>query len=311
MAIVMEDVAPDELAAELAEKSLGIPALRVIRQRLSNSGKSVYRVDLPGGESVVLRTSTRPGTFAYTKFNLNVLRSLGLPVQLVLAAGRIRGNGSYIVLDWIPGRDLLFELSAMSDRQITGVAERVVDCQRRVARLPLGEGFGWAAIGQKGGLKSWGEMFGKVDLNPPADDGTLVAGLQVRVRRVRARLEDYFASVQATPFLDDMTAKNVIVEDGTMRGLIDADFICYGDPLLAVGATMASIAEEAPEAGAFYGEELMRCWNPNVEQRAATCFYAAACAMGTLRGLDTTTEPIRAEIMGRTIGDWLAQAEAL
>jgi len=38
-------------------------------------------------------------------------------------------------------------------------------------------------------------------------------------------------AVPAICFLDDLTTKNVIVQDGVLQGVVDFDHVCYGDPL--------------------------------------------------------------------------------
>ncbi len=295
----MEDVAREDPATELARQALGIRPDRVVRQLLSNSGKQIYRIYLPGGESIVLRIGTSAATFAYTKYNLNVLRSLGLPVQSVLASGRTRDGGSYIVLDWVPGRDLIYELSALSHLQTDSVARKVVDYQQRMARLPLGGGFGWAQVGAKAPLRNWNEMFGTVDENITVEDGSGLGNLQTRIHRLRARMQKYLAQVKPVAFLDDLTAKNVIVEHGELRGVIDVDYICYGDPLLSVGATVAMIAEQGAETD--YGQQLLEMWNPDEAQRTAVWFYAAVMAMGTLQAMDWQSR----DTLGRRIENWL------
>lgn len=107
MLAVLDEVTAEDEAVELTARGLGVRTLKVVCQPLSNSGKTVYRVYLPHGESVVLRTSVRPETFRFTRLNIEVLRALGLPVQSVLAEGRTESGGSYILLNWVPGRDLI------------------------------------------------------------------------------------------------------------------------------------------------------------------------------------------------------------
>lgn len=115
--------------------------------------------------------------------------------------------------------------------------------------------------------------------------------------------------MRATAFLDDLTTKNVLVEQGTLSGIIDVDFVCYGDPLLTVGATLASIAADVPE-GVFYGNELARCWAPTAVQRQAIWFYAALWAIGSLSQTDASTQPARARALGAAAESWLGLAEA-
>jgi len=73
MPIVLDEVAGESQALQLAERALGARPLRAVRQGLSESGKNVYRIELAEGQSVVLRTSDRPRTFAFTRQNLTAL----------------------------------------------------------------------------------------------------------------------------------------------------------------------------------------------------------------------------------------------
>src|ERR1700743_1817385 len=71
-----------------------------------------------------------------TRPNLEVLRWLGLPVPTVLSAGSTGSGGSYILLSWLPGQDLVYELAAMNRSQMSRLAEQWVDLQQRVSQLP-------------------------------------------------------------------------------------------------------------------------------------------------------------------------------
>ena len=51
----------------------------------------------------------------------------------------------------------------------------------------------------------------------------------------------YFAEVRRVPFLDDTCTKNVLVHDGALTGIVDVDWVCFGDGLLTVALTRASL----------------------------------------------------------------------
>jgi aminoglycoside phosphotransferase len=295
-------------AAEFVAKSLGVRPLAMTRQQLSSSGNVVYRADLPKGNSVVVRANALPNTFAFTGRNLKALRVLGLPVQSVLATGRTTSGGSFIILNWLPGSDLVHELHCMTRAQMTRLAEQVVDYQRRLALLPKSEGFGWAPVGQNGPRRRWSEVFGGKLSPTEADDGTQLGSWRARLCQIRSRLEPYFDWVRPNAFLDDLTTKNLLVENGILSGMIDIDFICYGDPLLAVGATMASIAADVAEDGTIYGEELVRLWHPNTTQRKAIWFYAALWTVGAM-SMSDSTDAVRTARLGRAAQLWLDLAE--
>jgi aminoglycoside phosphotransferase (APT) family kinase protein len=279
----MITVAEDQQEAiDIVRRALGIAPIDAVRQHLSNSGKAVYRVALEDGKNVALRISSSPRAFARTGHNLNALRSIQLPVPRLLASGETEAGGSFVILDWIPGRDLVQELNAMNLAQMTRLASQITELQRRVCRLPLGTAFGWAAIGQAGSHRSWSEVFGSPLSQPPPEDGTLLSSLRARLARSRADLDPYLLSVRPVCFLDEMTTKNVLVENGTLRGIIDVDCVCYGDPLLAVGATVAALVADMKVPFRYYGSALMRCWRSDAIRRRATWFYAALWMIGAL-----------------------------
>ena len=65
-----------------------------------------------------------------------------------------------------------------------------------------------------------------------------------QVDRVAARHEThraYFERVARTPFLDDTTTKNVIIDNGKLSGIVDIDMVCFGDPLFTVALTRMSL----------------------------------------------------------------------
>jgi aminoglycoside phosphotransferase (APT) family kinase protein len=287
----------DDQAAAIARQALNVQPKHVVRQTLTQSGNDVFRADLADGRSVVLRTSPRRGAFAHTARNLEALRRLDLPVQNVLAAGTIgpparesapsaaEPSGSFIVLDWLAGRDLGFELPTMSREDMTRVAETVTDVQRRVATLPRSTGFGWAPIGRNADAPRWTEIFGPAP-EPTAEgvphDPALprLDRLRARLASVRRRVEPHFDSVRPICFLDDLTTKNVLIENGRLTGLIDFDEVCYGDPLMSVGSTLAHLATDVGPSGQFYGEELVRLASPGPDALRAIRFYAALWTLG-------------------------------
>jgi protein O-GlcNAc transferase len=292
------------LAAKLIETALGRAPIALVRQTLSQSGNAVFRVSLPARRDVALRVSPQPGAYAYTRRNLDRLRCLGLRVQSVLASGTTDDGGSFIVLDWLPGRDLVHELPSMSRSQMTHMADMVVDIHKRVGTLPVARGFGWAPIGESPAKRRWTDVFG----TPPPDgepageqpnqaspDARSIDRLRARLRRLRRSLESYFADVRPLCFLDDLTTRNVLAENGELRGIIDVDFVCFGDPLMSVGTTLAEIVADVGDGGRYYGEELVRSWEPTPAGRQAIRFYAALWVVGMMNAAQIAGDSARAD----------------
>ncbi len=64
------------------------------------------------------------------------------------------------------------------------------------------------------------------------------------VAKVEERLykfENYFSQIRPVAFLDDITTKNVIVHKGKLSGIVDVDWVCFGDSLLTVALARMSL----------------------------------------------------------------------
>lgn len=297
-------------AAAVAQAALKTGVVHVSRQTLTQSGNAIFRVELTDGRAVAVRINPRRGMFSYTQHNLDALRKLGLPVPHVLASGATPAQGSFIILEWVPGQDLQYELDSMSAPQMTRIAETVTGYQQRVASLPESKGFGWAPIRRHATTAQWTHIFGLPSTEEPRDDAPALEHVRARLRAVRRSVEPYFASLRPTCFLDDMTVKNVLVEHGDLQGIIDVDFVCYGDPLMALGTTLAHIAADVGEAGRFYGKELIRCAAPSRDARRAIYFYSSLWMTGFLAAAEAAGETQRAAGLLQAADVMLCSAEA-
>lgn len=299
-----------DTAAALVWHALQIEPVSLVPQLLTQSGNTIHRVELTDGRTVVLRVSPQPAAFAHTASNLDALRALGLPVQQVLAAGPAAPGQSFVILNWLDGFDLKFALPAMRADQMAAVAARVTDCQQRVAGLPASRGFGWAPIGRNAAHARWTDLFGAPASAPDAVEATPLNHLRARLRAMRATLEPYFAACTPVCFLDDLTTRNVIVDNGTLSGFIDLDFVCYGDPLLQVGTTLAYLAADVGDAGRAYGDALVDCWSPSGDARRAMYFYAGLWATGFLAAAETAGDAWRIRMLEPAARALLDAAEA-
>jgi aminoglycoside phosphotransferase len=302
-------IGEDEVAA-LTQAVLHKTPLFIRRQALTQSGNAVFRVQLVDGRSIAVRMNRRNGAFGFTPHNLDVLRKLGLPVPRVLASGAMPQGGGFIMLEWMPGHDLQYELAQMSEVQMTLLAQTVTDYQRRVASLPQSNGFGWAPIGRNASSARWTDLFGAPSNDVPANGAPAIDHVRARLRAVRLSVEPYFAALRPTCFLDDLTVKNVMVEHGALCGIIDVDFVCYGDPLMAIGTTLAHISADVGHAGDFYGEELIRCAAPSPDALRAIHFYNALWTTGFLSAAQAAGQASRVEELLPLADSALRLAEA-
>jgi len=275
----------------LVAEVLGVQPSATIFQSFGHNSVT-YEAVLPG-RSVMVRMNADASVFAATERNIAVLKELGLPVPVVLASNlsQTRYLFSYIILDKIPGRDLRYELAGMTGTQMTRLAEQIVGYQRRVLTLPLGTGYGYVGIGETGPYSSWLELV-RSEVEP------------VPV----SRFESYFQQVRPVCFLDDITVKNVIVQNGELQGLIDFDCVCYGDPLYWLALTAVGVVSDVGAAGQFYGEELKRLWGLTPQQEQVLAFYCALMAQGFVRGMAAQETPEWNRRMQNATDQWLAMS---
>lgn len=287
-------------------------------------GIAVHAVQMTGGQQsevwevtlseslVILRLNSDLHFFDTTACNLDVLASLGLPAPRVLAAGLSLTcpPQSYLILTHLSGRDLRHELAFMTEPQMTRLAERIASFQTKVGTLPLGTGYGYVGIGGRGEHSSWWDVLGG------SPDASLCLGSDGRVhelwRRVRALVaahEPYLRSVPPTCFLDDITVKNVLVQDGELQGLVDFDCVCYGDPLYWLGLTTVGVVSDLGLLALFYVRELQRFLSLTEEQRRVSLFYAAWIALSFVeRFAAGETQEWLARMMG-SVADWVTELE--
>ncbi len=198
----------------------------------------------------------------------------------------------------------------MTPAQMTCVAERIVDYQRRVATLPHGTGFGWVPIGELGPFTSWRQLVqAELDKHTSGVQGAEWGRWESRVRGLARSLDPYLRQVVPTCFLDDVTTKNVIVQDGELQGMVDFDVVCYGDPLYMVGLTATAVVSDVGTRELFYVEELCRCWGLTDLQRRVIAFYAASFALDFMRHFHAVGSEEWNVRMLQAVERWVATAE--
>lgn len=266
----------EELVVEkMGEKPIGIERMTFGHQ------STVYDVSLPS-KSIILRFNENPKVFERTRHNISVLRQLGLPTPTVIHSNLSHDRyPAYMILAKIPGRDLRFEMEKMSKAELSQLAEQIVSYQQLVAQLPKGEGYGWVPIGYKGDYQSWADIVFR-DLNRHIDniENQLSKREINRLLYQAEELRTYFDQVEPVCFLDDITIKNVMILDGKLQGLIDLDWVCYGDPLYMVGLTQTAILSDINEEAIYYIDQLCQYWSISKQMRNEVVnFYSMVHAL--------------------------------
>ena len=124
-----------------------------------------------------------------------------------------------------------------------------------------------------GAFTSWAEIIDR-DIRDHIGNitGEAAPDIIAQLQHIKRRYEPYFGRIEPVCFLDDLTIKNVIVSDGTLQGIVDFDWVCYGDPLYMIALTQTAVVSDIGDRGMAYVEALCRQWGVDREQRALIDF---------------------------------------
>jgi aminoglycoside phosphotransferase (APT) family kinase protein len=248
----------------------------------------VFEAELAGGGSVVLRLG-RPETAAAIRGGVawhGRLARAGVPVPALLAFS-LEGGYPYMLLERLPGRDLLFEYPSMNDSELRALAAEMAAVQAKVAALPRARGYGFATdYGDPGLVSRWAAVVEK-ELersrrrleSSGACDTAVVDAVARRLPAFRAEWE----RIEPVAFLDDTTTKNVIVHRGRLSGIVDTDTVCFGDPLYTLGLTRMALLSEG--LGTAYVDHWADCLGLDSAARARVELYTAVFCVDFLSEL--------------------------
>jgi Phosphotransferase enzyme family len=270
-------VRPDEsVASAIAREFSGSPPKDVSRFA-TGIGHWVYDVRTSTGETFVVRVGTpdQAPDFAGAVHWSRMLRPLGVPLPSLLASGAHQ-RFPYVILARLPGVDLGLVYPTLDLAQKQAIASEVFGAQNRVAALGEGPGYGYLRLPSDPCRGSWraviDDSIGRSRSRIEAAQ-SLAPEVCDRVSRSADQLDAYFSRVRPTPFLDDATTKNVLVHRGAISGIVDVDWLCFGDPLLTVGLTRASLLSAGRDSS--YTDHWTGLIQPSSDQLAALRFYTA------------------------------------
>lgn len=231
---------------------------------------------------VIVRTNRDEIIIKNYEKNLNILRNLHIPVpEVILMDDNKEEYGiGYMILSKIEGRDLRFEIEKMSKEEMSLLAEKVVLYQEKVMKLPEGKGFGRANINEVAKYDNWLNFI---------EDRFFILSKETskfldeeKINSIHRLIKDnnrYFEAVKPLPFMDEIGLRNVMIKDGELKGFIDFDWICYGDPLYLIGLLQTGILLHMDKKCIHYVEELCRFMNVTYTQRKIVDIYSIIYAL--------------------------------
>lgn len=251
-------------------------------------GNYVYHIKI-GRADYVFRCGEQP--YDQTIRYLTELQALDLPVAQLIAHGQYQGL-YYMIVTYLEGRELGDIYPFLSDAEKQTIAQEVILIQDCAARLPFSRTCNWP---------QWvDDMLARAKMRITAN-GYFDPGLVDRLRPAASRLRHYFEALTPRVYLDDITTKNLLIQNGHVSGIIDVDWIEYGDRLSFAALTNMSLLNM--EYDTKYVQYLLDQMHITQEARQAFQFYTLMFCVDFMGERGTTfvgrTVPVSKEIIER------------
>lgn len=215
-------------------------------------------------EKFILRCSKDKETYKDTIYWLNKLSACEIPISIVLSEGKY-GDYSYLILSYIPGDDIGNVYNKLSDSEKKKIAKEVIDIQRKVSRIAIRADAEW----------TWKCCFVDEMLNRAEERIRRKHYFDINkidiIKKLQQEVQEYLGKVQPTPYLDDISTKNLLIDAGKVSGIIDIDWIGLGDMLTFVAMTKVALLNMNLDTK--YIDYLLDAIHPNKIEYKAFVFY--------------------------------------
>jgi aminoglycoside phosphotransferase (APT) family kinase protein len=204
----------------------------------------VFSVTLSEQE-VMVRISNNSLSIAGSAKFIPVFRKQGISVPEILAEDYSKELGPfcYQILKKIPGTDIDYVIKELSKPQLKAIAKEIARIITTLRKLPTSGRFGWVGVDESQTQSTWTETMRFLSdkaLTRCAQTKVMDDALKNMLKDIIIQNKDYFSSVKSEFYYDDLSSKNVIINNGKFAGLVDLDGVMYGDPLESIGRIKAS-----------------------------------------------------------------------
>ena len=245
----------------------------IIRNTVGLAGY-VYTVVI-NDTKYVIKISDDKNLIIGSTYWLNKVKDLDIPTPCVIAENLVNAP-YYFVMSFIPGKDLGLVYSSLLKSEKKIIAKKIIGFQKEIKKLPMAKGFGSlnSYEDSENICSSWEESLLN-DINRAEEaiinNGIFSVEYVLKLKKIVPYFKEYFNSIKPVPFLDDITTKNVLIHEGKLSGIIDLDWISFGDEVLFLG--LVTMALLSMKADIDYAEYLKDEMNLNEMQERALKFY--------------------------------------
>lgn len=215
-----------------------------IHRNMNGIAGYVYTIEISNKKYVIKASETKDLIIGSTYW-INKLDSLDLPIPKIYAINT-QTSPYYFIMSFLPGNDLGLVYNDLSNTNKESIANSIYKYQNEILKLPMASGYGFLnSYEDKYNIKmSWREVVEchiQRSENRITQNGIFDKEYVNKVRCFIPYFTDYFNTIEPKPFFDDATTKNVLINNGKISGIIDLDWICFGDRLYVIALTTMSL----------------------------------------------------------------------
>lgn len=214
-------------------------------------------------EKFILRCSKDEDAYKNTVYWLQKLSVCEIPIPVVLSKGKYK-DYSYLILSYIPGDDIGNVYYKLSDSEKKQIAKEVVKIQQKVSKIDVSTDSEWTWNNVVDGTLNRAQE--RIKRKHYFDIGKIYI-----VKELQQEIQDYLVRVRPTPYLDDISTKNLLIHNGKLSGIIDIDWMGLGDMLTFVAMTKVALLNMNLDTK--YIHYLLDEIHPNMIEYKAFVFY--------------------------------------
>lgn len=214
-------------------------------------------------EKFILRCSKDENAYNSTVYWLGKLSGCEISIPVVLSKGKC-GGYSYSILSFIPGDDIGNVYYKLNDSEKKQIAKEIVEIQRKVSRIAISPDAEW----------TWNhfidDMLNRAEERLKRKHYFDIRNIYV-IKEIRQEIQQYLDKVRPTPYLDDISTKNILIYKRKLSGIIDIDWVGLGDMLTFVALTKVALLNM--DLDTRYIDYLLDEIHPNTIEYKAFVFY--------------------------------------
>lgn len=274
----------NEIITKICEKHKIAPI--EIKRFSTGYGNYVFHVKTEETEYVIRCNSK---SYRNTIKSLKKLNSLDIPVSKLLFNGRYKRT-HYMICSYIQGDDLEKVYHTLSFDDKKAIAKQVVEIQNKVSQLYLSSSYN---------LYKWVEQRLQRARYRISQNGYFDTQKVDKLEELLPQFKDYFNNFKPVPYLDDISTKNLLIHNNRVSGIIDTDWIGYGDPLTFVALTNVALLNMQYDTD--YVDYLLEEMSVIEEQHKVFLFYSLMYCVDFMGEKGTTFNDNKVEADEKTI----------